>query len=312
MPMDEPVLLTSTSLTSGSPNMQAASREQKFGSALSQRLANEYTIAVLPFFLLYHSLTIAIDLAPLSRDLSCDVLPSSRLVESITLSRDSDTSQIAHCHCSLPHYTITLHSIIMLTPRATQAVRSIARSSVQTRHIHNTTSRAAFAESPRSKQASGATHNHRSTVTYQRQQASSLGRQFNTSSSLQASRDASTIDFFYFPAVQHEEDANADLIRVPIMPDNYDPPRTGAHAPEAEFVVHKPEINTMSLDSVYMPMAENHDGHGMGVDFHAVADRIASNLNKMKVPVEEQASMMKQLWSDMVDDVLGLRKKMAA
>lgn len=65
----------------------------------------------------------------------------------------------------------------------------------------------------------------------------------------------------------------------------------------------------MSLDSVFLPMAEMHDGHAMGVDFHAMADRVAANVRSLKAPVEEQASMMKQLWSDMVDDMLGLSKK---
>lgn len=66
----------------------------------------------------------------------------------------------------------------------------------------------------------------------------------------------------------------------------------------------KPEINTMSLGSVCAPMAEVTDGHGLSVDFHAMADRVAANIRSMKVPVEEQAGMMKQLWSDMVDDML--------
>lgn len=68
----------------------------------------------------------------------------------------------------------------------------------------------------------------------------------------------------------------------------------------------------MSMDSNFLPMAENHDGHAMGVDFHAMADKVAANVRDMKVPVEEQASMMKQLWNDMVDDLLGLKKKIAA
>ena len=73
----------------------------------------------------------------------------------------------------------------------------------------------------------------------------------------------------------------------------------------------KPEINTMSLDSIYLPMADMTDGHAMGIDFHAMADRVAANVRSMKVPVEQQASMMKQLWSDMVDDVLGMGKKVS-
>ena len=74
-------------------------------------------------------------------------------------------------------------------------------------------------------------------------------------------------------------------------------------------VVMKPEISSMSADAVYLPMAEMHDGHAMNVDFHAMADSVAANIRRMKVPVEEQAGIMKQLWNDMVDDMLGVSKK---
>ena len=66
----------------------------------------------------------------------------------------------------------------------------------------------------------------------------------------------------------------------------------------------KPEILPLSADAVFLPMAENHAGHAMNVDFHAMADRIANNLRRMQVPVEQQAGMMKRLWNDMVDDMV--------
>lgn len=74
----------------------------------------------------------------------------------------------------------------------------------------------------------------------------------------------------------------------------------------------KPQISTMSADSVFLPMADLHDGHAQGVDFHGMAESVAQSMRRMRVPVEEQASMMKQLWNGMVDDVLGLSKKRAA
>ena len=70
----------------------------------------------------------------------------------------------------------------------------------------------------------------------------------------------------------------------------------------------KPEISVMSADAVYLPMAESHDGHAMNIDFHAMADKVAANLRRMSIPVEQQASMMKQIWGDMVDDMMGLKK----
>lgn len=61
-------------------------------------------------------------------------------------------------------------------------------------------------------------------------------RHFNTSRSLKAVNDSSTIDFAYLPAIEPDDGQAADFLRVPIVPDNYNPPRTGAHAPEAETV----------------------------------------------------------------------------
>lgn len=69
----------------------------------------------------------------------------------------------------------------------------------------------------------------------------------------------------------------------------------------------KPQISSMSADAVYLPMSDLSDGHSLNIDFHAMADRVAANLRRMSVPVEDQASIMKQIWNDMVDDAMGLR-----
>ncbi|QIW97080.1 hypothetical protein AMS68_002598 [Peltaster fructicola] len=191
----------------------------------------------------------------------------------------------------------------MAAPRATQwiALRNLSRAGQQVRHLRITPPVERTAKRQRPTQLL-------------KPAVVSETRQFTTSQQHQAARDTSTIDFFYFPDIDHDVDPAAQMMRVPILPDNYNPPRTGAHAAEAEMVVHKPEINAMSLDSVFLPMAELHDGHAMGVDFHAMADRVAANVRNLKAPVEEQASMMKQLWNDMIDDMLsiGKSKKIAA
>lgn len=138
-------------------------------------------------------------------------------------------------------------------------------------------------------------------------------RHFNTSRSLKTVKDTSTIDFAYFPDI--DPDTQLDdysQVRVPIIPTNFTPNRTGAHAPEQETVVFKPQISTMSADAVYLPMADLSDSHSLNVDFHAMADKVASNIRRMKVPVEEQAGMMKQLWNEMVDDMLGASQKKAS
>ena len=154
-------------------------------------------------------------------------------------------------------------------------------------------------------------------------------RHFNTSRSLKAVGDTSTIDFAYLPDIDPDNVDDFGQVRVPIIPTNFSPPKTGAHAPEEEVVrlpniphpspsqpaniheqiVMKPQISTMSLDAVYLPMSDSADGHGLNIDFHAMADKVAANLQRMKVPVEQQAGLMKQLWDDMVDDMFGQQKK---
>ena len=137
-------------------------------------------------------------------------------------------------------------------------------------------------------------------------------RHFNTSRTLKAVGDTSTIDFAYFPT-----DLNPTIeetFRVPILPTNTstsyrNTPSNTAHESEDATTVMKPEISTMSADAVFLPMADMSDGHAMNVDFHAMADKVAANLKRMSVPVEEQAGIMKQLWNDMVDDMLGSGKK---
>jgi len=130
-------------------------------------------------------------------------------------------------------------------------------------------------------------------------------RHFNTSRTLKAVNDTSTIDFAFFPEFADPDNFEATQVRVPIIPTNFSPPRTGAHAPEEETVVMKPQISTMSADAIYLPMSDLSDGHSLNIDFHAMADKVAVNLRRMQVPVEKQAGMMKQLWNDMVDDMLG-------
>lgn len=142
-----------------------------------------------------------------------------------------------------------------------------------------------------------------------RSDAPKTARHFNTSRALKAVNDSSTMDFAYFPAADVSE--QEEVFRVPILPNNYTNNSSTVAAEAEEVVVMKPQISTMSADAVYLPMSDLSDGHSLNIDFHAMADKVAANLRSMKVPVEEQASVAKQIWNDMVDDILGIKKAMA-
>ncbi|KAK5171069.1 uncharacterized protein LTR77_004213 [Saxophila tyrrhenica] len=142
-------------------------------------------------------------------------------------------------------------------------------------------------------------------------------RHFNTSRTLKAVNDASTIDFAYLPQTALSETISASTYdqphRVPILPDNasaaptYTEINSAAEAEEHE--VMRPTISTMSADSVFLPMSDLHDGHGLDVDFHAMSDKVAAGLRRLDVGLvgsegEERVGMMRRVFGDMVDDVV--------
>ena len=77
-------------------------------------------------------------------------------------------------------------------------------------------------------------------------------RHFNTSRSLKAVNDSSTIDFAYFPDFD-PDNAQVSALRVPLLPNNFSPARTGAHSPEAaDSVCRLATFDTQSLtDTVH-------------------------------------------------------------
>lgn len=66
-------------------------------------------------------------------------------------------------------------------------------------------------------------------------------RHFNTSRALKAVNDSSTIDFAYFPDFD-PDNAEASALRVPLLPNNFSPARTGAHSLESADNVCEPAI----------------------------------------------------------------------
>lgn len=67
--------------------------------------------------------------------------------------------------------------------------------------------------------------------------------------------------------------------------------------------VMRPEIVSASPFSIVLPVADSHDGHANGIDFHAVTDFLTSAAK----PVEKQVGVMKEVWNSMLDDVIGAR-----
>lgn len=104
--------------------------------------------------------------------------------------------------------------------------------------------------------------------------------------------------------------------RMPGQP-NSDVP---AHVAEPSVIVSQALSGTGEEREMTRPTADQPDRAGdqspesdnqaMNVDYHAMAGIVAANVRRMNVPVEEQAGVMKELWSDMVDEMLEAKKKM--
>ncbi|KAG9690616.1 hypothetical protein KCU76_g8035, partial [Aureobasidium melanogenum] len=138
-------------------------------------------------------------------------------------------------------------------------------------------------------------------------------RHFNTSRALKAVNDSSTIDFAYFPDFD-PDNAEASAIRVPLLPNNFSPARTGAHSLEAaDDMVMKPQINTMAADKIISNFSEVSDNNAMTIDFQGMAERIAAASQKAaQAPIAEQTSILKQLWKGIVEDFKGVQAKPVA
>ncbi|KAG9611476.1 hypothetical protein KCV04_g17247, partial [Aureobasidium melanogenum] len=103
-------------------------------------------------------------------------------------------------------------------------------------------------------------------------------------------------------------------IRVPLLPNNFSPARTGAHSLEAaDDMVMKPQINTMAADKIISNFSEVSDNNAMTIDFQGMAERIAAATQKAaQAPIAEQTSILKQLWKGIVEDFKGVQTKPVA
>jgi len=135
-------------------------------------------------------------------------------------------------------------------------------------------------------------------------------RHFNTSRTLKAVNDSSTIDFAYLPDFDPDISfAPVPVMRVPLLPSDV---YTGSSIPtyataEAEHTVMKPEIVTVSADSthIHAPSAMSEVSDNGSVDFQGMAEKVAQRLGKTTAEVAGKGSMARQVWGGMVDDLFG-------
>lgn len=146
----------------------------------------------------------------------------------------------------------------------------------------------------------------------------STTRHFNTTRTLKAVNDTSTIDFAYLPQTTLSDIVEENII-VPIIPTNYTNTSNSNPTEDVVAPVMKAEVSTMSADTVFLPMAEASDGHGEEIDFHAMAEGVGNVVKRVDevtlgVGLGERTGMVRRVLGDIADDLLGVagKKKPAA
>jgi len=136
-------------------------------------------------------------------------------------------------------------------------------------------------------------------------------RTFNTTRALKTPNNTSTIDFAYMPQYELSTDIAPEIARIPLLPNNYDPPRRSVAHQEAMEPVIRPMIETASADSdgVVSAMSEVTDNHAMEIDMYDLTRTVGKAAKGVGKVVEEKGGAMRELWGGFVDDLLG--KKIA-
>lgn len=140
-----------------------------------------------------------------------------------------------------------------------------------------------------------------------------LMQTFKTSAPQQASRDNSTIDFFFLPQMPIEQPANHFNIRVPILPDNQSPHHSARTPevldsaippPEISIVSHHPEVMVASAMTEVVgnaAMEEDVEVLSRAAELKQVWKSTTTSSNK-------DSATLKQLWNGVLDDVFGSKK----
>jgi hypothetical protein len=121
-------------------------------------------------------------------------------------------------------------------------------------------------------------------------------RHFNTSRSLKAVKDSSTIDFAFIPDFDPDTRSAPVEMRVPVILST-----TSARVTETEEPVMVPTVHTVGATSTHVHAPSAMFDMTDHIDFQSMA----SQVTKLTKPVEEGVGMVRQLWTGLVDDIFG-------
>ncbi|KAI9785748.1 MAG: hypothetical protein M1839_008765 [Geoglossum umbratile] len=137
---------------------------------------------------------------------------------------------------------------------------------------------------------------------------------FNTSQALRRVGDDSTIDFAFLPHLHERPPPRQEWIKVPFLPDNFEPLRTEAHEESGAETVIRAEILTVAHDSTHVhapsAMSEVVDNNSILIDPFKLTEQVSGAAARSKTAVAgKKPSELKALWDGLLDDIFGPAKK---
>ncbi|KAL4964783.1 uncharacterized protein BDV14DRAFT_200595 [Aspergillus stella-maris] len=137
-------------------------------------------------------------------------------------------------------------------------------------------------------------------------------REFNTSRSLKAVKDTSTVDFAYMPSIAAESSPSTDA-PVPILSEvftHYDPTNPSSASPM------KPQVYTVSGDGANIsasPMSEVVDNDSVEIDPFSLTEAVGKSRFAAELKGEQgkASGVVSELWNGFLDDLLGPKQQSA-
>ncbi|KAL4755245.1 hypothetical protein BDW72DRAFT_56439 [Aspergillus terricola var. indicus] len=136
-------------------------------------------------------------------------------------------------------------------------------------------------------------------------------RTFNTSRSLKAVNDSSTVDFAYMPSIAESNNSSWD-VPVPILPEMYThhEPTGPSSAPM------KPQVYTVSGDGIDVsasPMSEVVDNDSVEIDPFSLTEAVGKSRYAAELKSQQEQggtkSIASELWNGLLDDILGPKQQ---
>ncbi|KAI4087668.1 MAG: hypothetical protein LQ344_006623 [Seirophora lacunosa] len=140
-------------------------------------------------------------------------------------------------------------------------------------------------------------------------------RPFHESEKQQWRSDTSSIDFAYMPQHTLDEAAPPEVMRIPLLPHNFFPPRAEQGLGEAIDDVIRPEISLVSASSTHIEspsaMSEVTDNHAVDVDPYDLTNKVTAAATKTVEDAmnrRREEGTVRELWSGLLDDLFGSRR----